>query len=405
MPKSDRSVHRDGGAALPEPPYVCFAAQDWWYHNTAHSDFQLMRSVARDRPVLVVNSIGMRMPLPGRTTHVTRRVLRKLRSVLRLVRRPLPELPGFHVLSPLPLPLYGSEPARRLNAALVRAQVRAAMWWLGMHDPVFVVTLPTAWDVVRPMRRRGLVYNRSDRHSAFPEADTEAVETMEAELLEHADRVLYVSRALMEEESSRTGDRAVFLDHGVDLDHFVRRPSDEWPADIRKIPGPRIGFFGALDDFVVDFDLIDHLAAELPEASIVLIGDATHPMSRFAHCPNVHWLGSRPYEAIPAYGSAFDVAIMPWLDNEWIKHSNPIKLKEYLALGLPVVSTDFAELAGYRDRVRVARTPEQFVAAVRRTVTDGGPSTLDTRRRSILPFSWQSRASILIDGAEYRSLA
>ncbi|MGY1831478.1 glycosyltransferase [Geodermatophilus sp. SYSU D01180] len=395
-----RPAPATGGGA----DYVCFAAQDWWYHNQAHSDFQLMRSVAQDRRVLVVNSIGMRMPRPGASTHVTRRLVRKLRSVARLVRRPLPDLPGFHVVSPLPLPFYGSPWARRLGARVVRAQVRATMWWLGIREPVVVVTVPTAWDVVRPMRRRSLVFNRSDRHSAFPEADTAVIQAMETDLLDEADHVLYVSRALMQEESVRTGARGLFLDHGVDVGHFRRRPSAEWPADIRDIPGPRVGFYGALDDFVVDFDLIERLAAELPDVSLVLIGDANHPMGRFDRYPNVHWLGRRPYESIPAYGSAFDVAIMPWQDNGWIHSANPVKLKEYLALGLPVVSTDFAELADYRDRVRIA-SAEGFVDAVRQTLAHRGPATPDRLRESVLDDSWDARAAELVARAEATSSA
>jgi glycosyltransferase involved in cell wall biosynthesis len=165
---------------------------------------------------------------------------------------------------------------------------------------------------------------------------------------------------------------------------------------VRAIPGPRIGFFGALDDFVVDFDLLERVAAELPHASLVLIGDATHPMERFDKHPNVHWLGFRPYTAIPAYGSAFDVAIMPWQDNDWIKRSNPIKLKEYLSLGLPVVSTDFAELAGYTDRVRAARTHADFVAALRTTLATGPLLPPTALRASVQPHSWHARTQTLL---------
>jgi GT2 family glycosyltransferase/glycosyltransferase involved in cell wall biosynthesis len=390
--------HPDDGRS--GPAYLCFAAQDWWYHNTAHSDFQLMRSVAERRTVLVVNSIGMRMPTPGRSTHVTRRVLRKLRSVAKLVRRPLPELPNFHVMSPLPLPLYGSPVTRAINAAFVRAQVRLVCLLLGIAKPVIMVTIPTAWDVVRPMRRSALVYNRSDRHSDFPEGDRGTLEAMEQQLLEHSDSVLYVSRSLMEEERTSTGNRAAFLDHGVDVDHFRPRPESEQPADIRRIPGPRIGFFGALDDFLVDFDLLEHLAAALPDASLVLIGDATYPMERLTAYGNVHWLGRRPYEEIPAYGSAFDVALMPWVDSPWIHRANPIKLKEYLALGLPVVSTEFAELDGYRDRVRTATDPAGFVAAVRESLEIGPLLDPDKLRESVLGYSWHSRAEVLVRAAE-----
>ncbi len=382
------------------PGYVCFSAQDWWYHNRAHSDFQLMRSVAAHRKVLVVNSIGMRMPMPGRSTQVLRRVGRKLRSVAMLVRRPLRELPGFYVMSPLPLPFYGSPLARRVNALLVRAQVLAVSRALGLRHPVIMVTIPTAWDVVRPMRRRALVFNRSDRHSSFPESDRPTIEALERGLLERSDHVVYVSTALMGEESGMTGDRAHFLDHGVDTDHFRRRPESEQPADLRAIPGPRVGFFGALDDYLVDFDLLERIAVELPGVSLVLIGDATVPMERLTRHPNVHWLGFRPYEDIPAYGSGFDVAIMPWLDNPWIRHSNPIKLKEYLALGLPVVSTDFQELANYADRVRIAADGDLFLDAVRETLRDGGLQPAETIRGSVLGASWSSRAAQLMALAE-----
>ncbi|MFD7653406.1 glycosyltransferase [Actinosynnema sp. NPDC059797] len=373
--------------------WICFSAQDWWYHNRAHSDFQLMRSMAGHRRVLVVNSIGMRMPTKGNSTHVSRRILRKLRSVAKFVRRPLPE---FYVMSPLPLPFYGSPFLRRVNAVLVRAQVGLVARALRLRTPVIMVTIPTAWDVVAPMRKHRLVFNRSDRHSDFPEADRASIEALERELLTHADHVVYVSHALMEEERPLTGSRAHFLDHGVDVDHFTARPEHELPDDVRSIPGPRVGFFGALDDFVVDFDLLERVAAELPDASLVLIGDATHPMERFDKYPNVHWLGFRPYSLIPAYGSAFDVAIMPWQDNSWIRHSNPIKLKEYLSLGLPVVSTDFAELAAYTDRVRAARTHADFVEAVRATLSSGPLRPPQALRASVLAHSWHSKATTLL---------
>ncbi|MFG1618141.1 glycosyltransferase [Nonomuraea wenchangensis] len=380
----------------PDPPgYVCFAAQDWWYHNRAHSDFQLMRAIAGRRKVLVVNSIGMRMPAPGTTTHVTRRILRKLRSVAKFLRQPFP---GFHVMSPLPLPFYGSPVLRRVNALLVRAQVRAVCLALGLRRPVMVVTIPTAWDVVRPMPRHALLYNRSDRHSAFPEADAAVIGAMENELLARADRVLYASRTLMAEERELTGERACFLDHGVDIDHFSRVA--EPPPDLAAVPGPRVGFFGALDEFVVDVGLLERLAAELPQTSLVLIGDATAPMDRLTGYPNVRWFGFVPYERIPAYASGFDVAIMPWQDNAWIRHANPIKLKEYLALGLPVVSTDFPELAHYRDRVRVAATHDAFVAAVKAALAEGGPRPAAELRASVLGMSWSARAERLLELAE-----
>ncbi|MEV0623161.1 glycosyltransferase [Nonomuraea sp. NPDC050404] len=382
------------------PDYVCFSAQDWWYHNRAHSDFQLMRHLADTRKVLIVNSIGMRMPTPGKSTFVIRRFVRKLRSVAKFVRKVGPRL---WVMSPLPVPLYGTPQGRALNAWLVRTQVRVVCALLGLRSPVIMVTIPTAWDAVRPMKRRALIFNRSDRHSAFPESDRATIEALERRLLERADQVVYASRALMREEEPLTGTRGHFLDHGVDLEHFTPVPAERQPDDLLAIPGPRIGFFGALDDFVVDFELLERVAVELPETSLVLIGDANGDMGRLTKHPNVHWLGFRPYSVIPAYGSGFDVAIMPWLGNDWIKHANPIKLKEFLALGLPVVSTEFDELAHYAGRVRAAATAEEFIAAIRASLADGPPQPPAALRASLAEASWAGRAAALAALAERTS--
>ncbi|GAB2849535.1 glycosyltransferase [Lentzea nigeriaca] len=382
------------------PSYLCFSAQDWWYHNRAHSDFQLLRRVAKHRKVLLVNSIGLRMPSPGKSTQFLRRILRKAKSVAMLVRQPIPQTPNFYVMTPAPLPFYGKPWLRRLNSVLVRTQVRLVCLFLRMGTPVVVATIPTAWDVVEPMRHKGLIFNRSDRHSAFPEADQGTIAALENQLLSNSDTVLYVSRALQEEEAALTGERAHFLDHGVDVDHFTRR--DELPADIASIPGPRIGFFGSLDDYLVDFDLIEKVAQEFPEASVVLIGDATCSMERYAKYPNVHWLDFRSYEQIPGYGSGFDVALMPWLDNDWIKHANPIKMKEYLALGLAVVSTDFPEVERYSDVIRIAKGEADFVDQIRLTLKDGGLKTPAERRAAVLTASWDSRARELMQIAEER---
>lgn len=381
-------------AGEPTQDVICFAAQDWWYHNRAHSDVQLMRRVAEHRKVLLVNSIGLRMPLPGRSSQVWRRLGRKLRSLARSARRPDPGRPDFIVYTPLVLPFYSSAKVRRLNAALLRWQLLVLIRLFGLRDPLYVVTLPTAWDVVRRMRPRGAVFNRSDKQSAFPEVDRVAIEALETSLLTEADAVLYVSHALLESEAHVVGDRAVFLDHGVDLDHFVRGVP---AAEVSALPGPRVGFFGSFDDYTVDAGLLERLAVEIPEMSLVLIGSSTMDLSHLTQHPNVHWLGYRPYEEIPSYGSGFDVAIMPWLKNEWIDYCNPIKLKEYLALGLPIVTTPFPEAKRYGDVLEIAETPEDFVAAVRARLARGDTEEEQRRRRQrVSADSWDQRARDLL---------
>lgn len=393
---------------MPRPPdLICFCGQDWWYHNRAHSDFQLMTRAARHRRVLLVNSIGMRMPMPGRSTLPWRRIWRKLKSTLRHLRRPLADLPDYWVLSPVLLPFYGSARGRLLNARAVRWQVERAARRIGLHDPHIVVTVPTAWDVARDMARASLTYNRSDRHSAFHEADQGVIGALEDALLRRSDLVLYSSRAFRESERDRTGDRARFLDHGVDLPHFrsVRRPGGALAAlGVRR---PVLGFFGGLDDYVIDFELLHKVARAFPQATLVLIGDATLPLADLRALPNVRLLGFRPYAEIPALGVDFDVALMPWLDNDWIRACNPIKLKEYLALGLEVVTTWFPEVEHYREFVHVGADHDAFLAAIR-AVLDGARAPGD-RDALLARATWDDRAQELLglldDAAARRAAA
>ncbi|MCR9244247.1 MAG: hypothetical protein NXI31_04390 [bacterium] len=342
---------------------ICFCGQDWWYHNRAHSDFQLMTRAAKHRKVLLVNSIGMRMPMPGRSPLPFKRIWRKLKSMLRHVRRPLPDAPNYTVMTPVLFPFYGSEKARAFNARSIRRQVERVAKKAGIVDPHIIVTVPTAWEVAREMSRTSLVYNRSDKHSAFGEADQGFIAQLERDLLTQSDGVLYSSRAFLDSERELTGDRAHFLDHGVDTKHFAARDRTNALVE-QSCKRPIVGFFGGLDDYVVDFDLLERVAVERPDYTLALIGDATLPMDRLTRHPNVVHLGFKPYAEIPHLGADFDVSIMPWLDNDWIRSCNPIKLKEYLSLGQEVVTTYFPEVEHYRDYVHLAQNGDEFLQRI-----------------------------------------
>ncbi len=284
----------------------------------------------------------------------------------------------------------------------MRWQVDRAARRAGIERPHVFVTVPTAWDVARDMDRASLAYNRSDKHSAFREADTGMVADLERQLLQHADLVLYSSRAFLESERGQTGDRARFLDHGVDLQHFrAPRPSNALTAiGIRR---PILGFFGGLDDYVVDFALLAKVARTFPQASLVLIGDATLALDELRALPNVHLLGFRPYAEIPALGADFDVALMPWLDNDWIRCCNPIKLKEYLALGLEVVTTWFPEAEHYREHLHIGRTHDEFLAAIAAVLA--GRRSPGDRQALLAHATWDDRTAemlSLLDGAAAR---
>lgn len=372
---------------------VVFGGIDWWYHNQGHSDVQIAKQLVRDHKVLWVNSIGMRAPRPGKTDLVVTRYVRKLKSTMRALRT---DPSGVKVLSPLFIPAY-SDAAIKRNGALINAEVKLALRTMGVKNPAAFITVPTAVDAVLGRDYTRVVFNRSDVFSAFPDVDGEVIGRAERRLLAEADEVMFVNHGLMDDEADQTTSHT-FLGHGVDVEHFSSaRPLDgpphTPPPELADLPRPLIGFYGALDDYTVDLDLFVRTARRMPDASVVVIGPKQMDIGALDAARNIHYLGPIPYPDLPRYAAEFDVGLMPWLQTEWIERCNPIKLKEYLALGFPVVSTPFPELAPYADVVR-AVSPDGFADAVAETLADGpvDPDEVQRRREWMGESTWEAVA-------------
>jgi hypothetical protein len=372
---------------------VCFAAVDWWYHNRGHSECQIMSRLAKRAPVLWVNSIGMRAPAPGKTELVLHRYVRKLKSTLKGLRRD--EGTGMWVYSPIFIPKY-SRGMVELNGRLVGAQVRALLRKLKIRRPAVWATVPTCAPMVERGRWAASVWNRSDEFSAFPEADASLIAPLEQRLLRACDHAVYVNRLLFERERGSVKS-AEFIGHGVDFEHFAGarpgvNPPDECPEELRSLPRPIVGFYGALDDYTVDLELLIKAARHIKPATLLIIGPKAMDISRLEAEPNVKYLGPVPYAALPKYAAQFDVALMPWLQNDWIKGCNPIKLKEYLSLGFPVVSINFHELEQYAHLVYGADSHDEFLQGINRALEERDPALVEQRRAAVRNDSWDALA-------------
>jgi glycosyltransferase involved in cell wall biosynthesis len=131
-----------------------------------------------------------------------------------------------------------------------------------------------------------------------------------------------------------------------------------------------IGFFGTVADWV-DLEVVRYLAASRPQWSLLLVGDIQTDTSALRELSNVHLLGRRSYQSLPAYCKAFDVAILPFVVNELTVAANPLKLREYLAAGLPVVATPLPEVLKLNSLVRMARTPGEFLDQIEALLNEG----------------------------------
>lgn len=382
--------------ATDKPGVVCFGGEDWWYHNRAHIDIQLMRKLARKGRVLYVNSIVLRKFNVTEGGMFLTRVKRKLKSIARGV---VEAEPNFFVYSPMSMPVHHIPGARRLNQIALLMQVRHAMKAVGIANPIVWVACPAAADAALRLKREALAYQRADRMELYPGVDEHEVAEMDRRLKREADVTIFVNHALYEGE--RQSCRKAFLsDHGVDYELFARAHEDgRVPEEMRGLRHPVIGFFGGIDDHTMDVRLAAEAARRRPDYTFVFVGSASADLAPFEGLPNVKFLGKKAYEEVPRYGKCFDVAIMPWQRNKWIEMCNPIKLKEYLALGKPVVSTPFEELKRYEGFVYVAGDAASFTASLDRAVLEDSPERADDRRARVAGHSWEAKADEVIQAA------
>jgi glycosyltransferase involved in cell wall biosynthesis len=157
---------------------------------------------------------------------------------------------------------------------------------------------------------------------------------------------------------------------------------------VARLPKPVIGYFGLMAEDWIDIDLMVHVAKHFSSGSMVLLGKVTTDLSRLTALPNVHLLGRKPFDTLPAYCKAFDVAMNPFPINEVTLSSNPLKVREYLAAGLPVVSTRIPEVEVIKE-ARIADSKEDFVKAIERELQHPGPSA--ARSESMRGESWEAK--------------
>lgn len=357
---------------------VCFAGEDWWYHNP-HSNFHLMKEFALYNRVLFVNSIGVRAPSLTQGGFFWKRVTYKLRSLARYLRC---AQPNIYVLTPIALPLFswGGSIIRRVNKWLLIIQLVAIMRYLGFARPIFWVTLPTARDAVLSLRcfAKALVYYCVDNVSFYHGADHDEIFRQDTDLQRAADLALFVSHELLEERCSLNPNTR-YLNHGVDADHFASAQSQSLPIpdEMQKIRKPIAGYLGSIAD--LDLKLIRYLAHTNPDVSFVFIGEGYTDVSILREFDNVHFLGRRPYERLPAYTKAFDCCCLLYQTGDpFNDYRNPKKLLEYLATGKPVVSVYLRELVRFQDCVLLADTPNHYSQQLRRALKN---DTDDERRR------------------------
>lgn len=371
---------------------LCFSSTDW--HGIWGSRQQIMRRLAArgHRVLFVERPIGLEHWL--RYAEFRRRKGQRWREGMVEIE------PGLQILSlPLLLPgRYYSPAINRINQQITIRFVRRYQAQLKMSAPLLWLYNPFQGDLIGHFDELFTVYHCIDEWTAGTSGRKyNVIRQLELNLLQRADLVFANSLPIFEEKRQFNANTHR-IPSGVDIERFVTQMEREGsiPAALTQIPTPRIGYSGHINDRL-DYTVLEALAAQRPEWSLVLIGD-THPWSmsapplqRLQAYPNVYFLGKQPYADMPALLQGLDVCLMPYIDDARGRYRSPLKLYEYLAVGKPIVSTPHAEASEFADVVYQAATAAAFVETVAHALVEDDPSVVEQRIAIARQHSWDAR--------------
>lgn len=367
---------------------VCFA-KDWTEDPTSNN--HVMKLLARDNEVLWLNSIATRAPSLTSSRDLEK-IVRKVKS---FAQGPRTVENKLHVYTPIVLPFPHSNVARTLNREILKGSINVLRNKFGMNDFQLWSFIPTAVQYVGKLGESLVVYYCTDEWSHFSYVDGPKIVAMEKELCEKADIVFCTARTLLERKKLYNPETHL-ASHGVDHAHFAKAldPSTPLAEEIAKLPKPVIGFVGLVQDWV-DLELLGKLAEKYPQGSVVVVGKPLVDVSRLSKYKNVHLLGRKPYEDLPKYCKGFDVALIPFVLNELTRNVNPIKLREYLSAGLPVVSSALPEVVHYKDVCTVATTHDEFLRGVEDELRKDSPEARQKRSDAMKKETWEAKVAEL----------
>ncbi|ODS33245.1 MAG: putative glycosyltransferase [Candidatus Scalindua rubra] len=345
--------------------FIVFS-DDWGRHP--FSCQHIMKYFLPDNRIIWVNTIGIRRPTL--TLYDISRGIGKLNSWISPHNGNIQE--NLTIMSPFMIPYNNIRFVRNFNRISVMRNVRNEMKKLSFKVPILITTLPNASDYIGAFDEILDVYYCVDEFSEWPGVEKELVKEMDDELTRKVDLMIVTSDALYRTKRCNKYN-AFLLPHGVDYEHFKMCNLNKVNnVDVMEnIKTPIIGYYGLFDERV-DLEILEHILKVHPEWSIVIIGKVIIDIKSLKKYHNLYLLGSVSYENLPSYVSYFDVCILPYKVNNLTKNINPLKLREYIATGKPIVSSALPEAEKYSHVVYIASGKEAFLNTIEFALTDEG---------------------------------
>jgi glycosyltransferase involved in cell wall biosynthesis len=377
---------------------VCLSSQDWDAALPTNRQQIMRRAAEQGHDVLFVET--------GRFLgkHVVGLLRRPRRSLFRRLTTGERVAPHVTVRKALNLAPWAQRYAvaaainNRVNGALIRRLSRR------LEAPVVAwVYDPCAARAAAGLVESFAVYDCVDDYPEQVGSDRRRrslVAAADADAAERA-RLVFTTTAPLFERQRRRNPRTFLAPNAGDYARFAPAADPALAAEeLSRLDRPVLGFIGNIVPVKVDLDLLDHLAANHPEWTLVLVGpsarDVAPRVAELASRPNVQWFGARPYEDVPRYVAALDVGLVPYVANDYTRSCFPLKVFEYLAAGKPVVATGVPAVSGMEPDVVLVDGVRDFEAAVRAALERTSREDRERRRRLAAANSWETRAGKLL---------
>lgn len=388
LPQETVSLHPPHSTSARAGTLLVFA-DDWGRHPSSCQ--HLIEKLLPSYHVCWVNTIGMRTPRLNRIT--IQRALEKFRPWMKSNHRSatLPE--NLQVVDPKMWPWFSRSHDRWLNRNMLLRGLKPVL--MNLPKPVVgISTLPIVADLIGPLHLDRWVYYCVDDFSQWPGLDHRAIATMEDVLIERADRLISASPALQAHLASH-GKDSELLTHGVDLEHWQASSEGSNGAQTTPwthLPKPLLVFWGLIDKRM-DTRFVHQLADSMKSGTILLVGPMEHPDPELLNAPHVVRIPSIDYDQLPELARAATVLVMPYADLPVTRAMQPLKLKEYLATGRPVVTRALPAIEPWADCLDAVTSAEEFVAAVQMRIKSGVDPAQQAARVRLESESWAAKAS------------
>ena len=367
--------------------FIVFA-EDWGSHPS--STQHLFHELAQRHEIHWVNSIGMRKP--RLRLHDIKRVFDKVLQVFKPTKTQSLTTPKNMVVYKLPiLPWHDNRFVRSINKRIYAHFFKEH----GDSTPVvYWLSVPTAHYLVKKQPQDKVIYYCGDDFSALAGVDAQLVAPFEKQLIATADLIYVISDFLM---AKMPANKAKMLSHGVSVELFSE--STTKADEIKAFNAPVIGFYGSINAWL-DIDLLEALAAARPDYQLVLIGHIVTNIERLLSFKNVTHIPAVSHERLASFSAHWSVSILPFVINDQIRACDPLKLKEYLAAGKPIVTTNFPAVERYASHLFIADTTQQFISHLDNALNLSKAQLMcleKTQQNIALQHSWQSKANTVIN--------